>query len=390
MNSLGRQLSVVPYWRLSAFYFFYFALLGALLPYWALYLKSLSLSVIEIGQVMAVFMATKIISPNLWGYIADRTGRRMLVIRWGAALTTLTFSLVFLQPNFLFLLLIMALFTFFWNAILAQFEVVTLGYLTDRLHQYSKVRLWGSIGFVVAVWGLGLAFEVLDVQYLPVILVILMCCIWVSSLLVSDASIVDHDHQTQNGFLHQLFRPHVLLFFFICFLMQLSHGPFYTFYTLYLESFGYSKTMIGWLWALGVIAEVVVFFFMHRLMSGFRVTQLCVVSLLFAAVRWVLLAIYPESLLCMHVAQLFHAATFGVFHAVSIHMVQQYFTPKSAGQAQALYGALSFGAGGAVGSYVAGFMWEAWSPSSAYLMAAVICVVAAILAWWKLPRVAAE
>jgi len=338
---------------------------------------------------MAVLMATKIIAPNLWGYIADRSGQRMRVIRWGAALTTLTFSLIFLQPTFIYIVLITALFTFFWNAILAQFEVVTLGHLTDQLHQYSKIRLWGSIGFIVSVWGLGLSFERMDVQSLPVILIVLMGCIWVCSLLVSDSVVVDRGHQPQDGFLHQLLRPHVLLFFFICFLMQLSHGPFYTFYTLYLESYGYSKAMIGWLWALGVIAEVVVFLFMHRLMSVFSVTHLCVASLLFASIRWLLLAVYPENLICMNIAQLFHAATFGVFHAVSIHKVQTYFSAKSAGQAQALYGALSFGLGGAVGSYSAGLMWEAWSPSSAYLMSAFICVIATMLAWWKLPKMVA-
>jgi PPP family 3-phenylpropionic acid transporter len=82
----------IPYWRLSGFYLFYFAVLGALLPYWSLYLQSLGFSSHKIGELMALLMATRILAPNIWGYIADYSGRRMTIIRLASLLAALAFQ----------------------------------------------------------------------------------------------------------------------------------------------------------------------------------------------------------------------------------------------------------------------------------------------------------
>jgi len=145
----------MPYWRLSGFYFFYFASLGALLPYWGLYLKSLGYDITAIGNVMAIIMATKIISPNIWGWIADHTGRRMAIVRLGSLCAALAFGGVFFQDGFIWLAIVMMLFSFFWNAALPQFEATTFYYLGDHTHRYSSIRLWGSVGFIAALWVLG-------------------------------------------------------------------------------------------------------------------------------------------------------------------------------------------------------------------------------------------
>ena len=91
----------LPYWRLSSFYFFYFASLGAFLPYWSLYLKSLGFGAVEIGQLVAIIMATKIVAPNVWGWIADHTGHRMAIVRMASLLATVTFAGVFLVNSFI-------------------------------------------------------------------------------------------------------------------------------------------------------------------------------------------------------------------------------------------------------------------------------------------------
>ncbi|MDX1609785.1 MAG: MFS transporter, partial [Halofilum sp. (in: g-proteobacteria)] len=108
----------VPYWRLSAFYLLFFATLGALLPYWSLYLRELGHSPGEIGSLMAIIAATKIVAPNLWGWVADRRGERMPVVRFGAGMAFVLFLGVFLAQGFWWLAAVMALFTFFWNAAL--------------------------------------------------------------------------------------------------------------------------------------------------------------------------------------------------------------------------------------------------------------------------------
>ncbi|HEY3698172.1 MAG TPA: MFS transporter, partial [Spongiibacteraceae bacterium] len=117
-------MAAIPYWRLSSFYFFYFARLGAWLPFWPLYLRELGYSAAAIGVLSGILQGTKIIAPNIWGWLADRSGQRARIIRAGAFAATAIFSIIFWRRDFTALILIVAGYSFFWNAVLAQFEVL--------------------------------------------------------------------------------------------------------------------------------------------------------------------------------------------------------------------------------------------------------------------------
>ena len=374
----------MPYWRLSGFYFFYFASLGALLPYWGLYLKSLGYDITAIGNVMAIIMATKIISPNIWGWIADHTGRRMAIVRIGSLCAALAFAGVFFQDGFVWLAIVMMLFSFFWNAALPQFEATTFNYLGDNAHRYSSIRLWGSIGFIVTVWGLGSVMQGQGIQLLPWILFGLFAAIWINSLLVPEeaAGHLPLDHTPLRKILSQ---PHVLGLLLVCFLLQAGHGPYYTFYSIYMKSYGYSLSQIGGLWALGVIAEVIVFLWMHRLVPKFGLRNLLLASLLLAGVRWLLIGLFPEHLSVMLLAQCLHAATFGIFHAAAIQLIHTYFKGKHQGKGQALYSSLSFGAGGALGSFYSGYVYDYFGALQMFVIAAAISLLAFFIAWYSIP-----
>lgn len=374
----------MPYWRLSGFYFFYFASLGALLPYWGLYLKSLGYDITAIGNVMAIIMATKIISPNIWGWIADHTGRRMAIVRIGSLCAVLTFAGVFFQDGFVWLAIVMMLFSFFWNAALPQFEATTFNYLGDNAHRYSSIRLWGSIGFIVTVWGLGSVMQGRGIQLLPWILFGLFAAIWINSLLVPEeaAGHLPLDHTPLRKILSQ---PHVLGLLLVCFLLQAGHGPYYTFYSIYMKSHGYSLSQIGGLWALGVIAEVIVFLWMHRLVPKFGLRNLLLASLLLAVVRWLLIGLFPEHLSVMLLAQCLHAATFGIFHAAAIQSIHSYFKGKHQGKGQALYSSLSFGAGGALGSFYSGYVYDYFGALQMFVIAAALSLLAFFIAWYSIP-----
>ena len=369
----------MPYWRLSAFYLIFFSSLGTMLPYWGLYLESLGFKPAQIGELMALIMATKIISPNVWGWIADHTGKPMAIVRLGSLAAAVAFSGALFGHSFLWLAVVMTVFSFFWNASLPQFEATTLSHLGSQTHRYSTIRLWGSIGFILAVTMLGLIFESVGIGVLPAILLALMTGIWLMSLLVPEREmLVTTDHPPLRGVLR---RPEVLALLAVCFLMQASHGPYYTFYSIYLEDHGYSRTVIGWLWALGVIAEVLVFMFMHRLVPRFGLRNIFLASLLCAALRWALIGLYVDNMPIMIFAQTLHAASFGVYHAVSIQLIHQHFTGRNQGRGQALYSSLSFGAGGAVGSLYSGYMWSSAGPLATYCLAAVIGIAAFLVAW---------
>jgi PPP family 3-phenylpropionic acid transporter len=368
------------YWRLSGFYFFYFASLGALIPYWGLYLKSLGFGVVEIGELVAIIMATKIVAPNIWGWIADHTGRRMRIVRLACLLTTLAFAGVFLSQGYWWLALVMTLFSFFWNAALPQFEATTLNHLGSETHRYSSIRLWGSIGFIVAVAGLGSVFEKTGTALLPAVLVMLFAGIWLSSLVVPDRD-TGHPHVDHEPLRKVLTQSSVISFLLVCFLIQASHGPYYTFYSLYLAAHDYSETAIGQLWALGVIAEIGVFLKMHEWLPRFGARYLLLVATVLTAIRWILIALFVDQLWIMVIAQTMHAASFGVYHAVAIHLTHQLFIGRHQGRGQALYSSVSFGAGGAAGSLIAGYLWEGAGAQWMYIAAAATAVLAGWIAW---------
>ena len=348
--------SAVPYWRLSGFYFFYFALVGTLMPFLGLYLQSIDFTPQQIGVIGAVLMATKIVAPNIWGWLSDRTARRLSVIRWGCFLALLGFLLLFWRSSFVWVLLAVFFYSFFWNAVLAQFEVVTLEHLLHRPQDYSRVRLWGSVGFIVAVLGLGGLFDLVSITYLPWFAALLLLLIWLSSLSVTERVA----RVTQGGdgrFLVLLLRRPVLYFLLSSFLLQLSHGTYYTFYSVYLESLGYRHSVIGGLWALGVLAEVGVFLIMHRWFQRVGLRSILLLTLGMTVLRWWLIACFPDSLLLLVFAQLLHAFSFGSAHSVAIECMRRFFPGNSQGQGQALYSSMSFGAGGALGAYVSGLVW---------------------------------
>ena len=376
MNPVPASL---PYWRLSGFYLFYFAALGALVPYWGLYLKQLGFDAVQIGQLMALPMATKFVAPYVWGWLGDHLGHRMAIVRLGSLLTSLIFVGVFWLQGFWALGLAMALFSFFWNAVLPQFEAVTLAYLGRRVARYARIRVWGSIGFIVTVVLLGMAVDRQGPAVVLPALFLIYLAIWLSSLLVKDP----HPQpvpQRQPAILTIMRRPPVIAFFLVCFLLQAGHGTYYSFYSIYMEQWGYSKTLIGQLWALGVIAEVLVFLVMHRLLQRFGARRVLLASLLLAALRWLLIGWFPDSLPLLMAAQSLHAASFGTFHASAIHLVHHYFTGRHQGRGQALYSSLSFGAGGAVGSLYSGYLWTGQGPAFTFTLSATLTLLAFVIA----------
>ncbi|MGM0592934.1 MAG: MFS transporter [Pseudomonadota bacterium] len=370
----------MPYWRLSGFYLFYFASLGAVVPYWSLYLKSLGFSSLEIGQLMAILMATKIISPNIWGWIADHTGKRMAVVRWGSLLAVVSFCGVFLARDFWPLAAVMLLFSFFWNAALPQFEASTLSHLGKESHRYSMVRLWGSIGFIVAVAGLGPLIDSFGPALLPPVLLLMFLAIW-GSALVAPESADPVSTQEHTSIWRVLRQPKVLALLAVTFLVQASHGPYYTFYTIYMEGFGYSKGVIGQFWALGVIAEVLIFLVMAQLVRRYTLPSLMLWATGLTALRWLLTGAVPESLPVMLFAQLLHAASFGVFHATAIALFHQFFVGRHQGRGQALYSSLSFGAGGAFGALYSGMAWDVIGAATTYYIAAALAALSVGISW---------
>lgn len=370
----------LPYWRLSAFYFCYFATLGAFLPFWSLYLKDVGFAANEIGELSALLVATKIIAPNLWGWLADRTGRRLRLIRVTALLSAALFGGFFYKNQYIWFAVVTVVFSFFWNATLPQFEAVTLFHLKTEKHRYSRIRLWGSVGFISAVLGIGRFLDDFSVAYLPDIIIGLLGLNWLVALITPEAGVLKASQDT-GGIWQVLRRGEVMAFFAVYMLLQVAHGPYYVFYSVYLHQHGYSATVTGLLWALGVCAEIVMFLFVGRLLKLFNVRSLLLGSLALSMLRWLLIAYEIDSLPWVLVAQCLHAASFGVAHVVAIHLLYQYFGDHHQGKGQAFYASLSFGLGGMLGSLYSGYFWDSLGSSEVYVIAALASGVALLIAF---------
>jgi len=375
IKSLG-----VPYWRLSGYYFLFFVTVGIYMPFWSLYLRSINFNAEQIGILSAIVVGTKIFTTYLWGWIVDYSGQRMRVIQFASLFSALTFIAVLFVKDFWALAFIMFLFAIFWSASLPQIEASTLSHLGESSHAYTIIRLWGSVGFIVIVWGLGIVFESLSISYVPLILLVSMVMVWLLTLSIPDTPPEPH-HESHESLKIILSKPKVIALLLACFLMLASHGPYYTFYSIYLEDHGYSSSFIGQMWALGVVAEVVLFLFMHRLIVVSGLRKLFLLSLFLASVRWLLIAFFVDNLVLLCLAQLLHAATFGICHAVAIQYIHKYFRGKLQGRGQGLYSSTSFGAGFAIGSLLTGYGWETIGAANCFIIASASAFVAMVIAF---------
>lgn len=370
----------LPYWRLSGFYFCYFAILGAFLPFWSLYLKQIGFTATDIGELTAMLVATKIVAPYLWSWLADKTGRCLRLIRITSLFSTLTFCGFLLRHDYPWTAGVTVAFSFFWNATLPQFEAATLSHLKAEPQRYSRIRLWGSVGFVAAVLGIGRFLDDFSIDYLPWIIIGLLLSNWLMALVTPEAE-VGHDNNAADSVLRILFKPELLAFFSVYMLLQVAHGPYYVFYSVFLQQHGYSTTVTGFLWALGVCAEILVFIWMYGLFKHISLRGLLLGSLALSSLRWLMIAYGVDSLPVIVAAQLLHAASFGIAHVVAMQLLHRYFGDRHQSKGQALYSSLSFGLGGMLGSFYSGYLWDALGGGTVFVIAALACGVAFLIAF---------
>ncbi|WP_169308387.1 MFS transporter [Ferrimonas aestuarii] len=338
---------------LASNYFFFFAILGLTVPYMGVYLDLRGFNSEEIGALMAIIMGTRIIAPFLWASFADATGRRAMVVKVGAGMAMLGFSGLFFAHDFWSVALVLAFYSFFWNAILAQLEVLTLGSLGAKAHQYSKVRSFGSMGYLLVVIIGGWVFERWDAGLLPWIGFSLFVSLFITTLPLN-APII-RPNKDSSGSL----KLTVTGALFILFAMgiQASHGPFYGFYVLYLQQLGIGESIAGILVAFGVLVEIAIFAIAPRLLGRYQLTSLMMACALFTALRWWLTA-EMDSAAGQALATSLHAISFGLSHSCAMQYIHKEYPSHFQGRAQALYASLTFGIGGASGVYVSGHLWK--------------------------------
>jgi PPP family 3-phenylpropionic acid transporter len=375
------------HWRIAGFYFFYYAFVGMFSPYWSLYLQSIHFDAIEIAILMSIQPVMRMVAPNIWGWLADHSGRSRDVVVAAASLSALFYLGVFATTSFWGLFLVLALMSFFWSASMPLVEATTLSYLGKNAAHYGRIRSWGSIGFIVSVVGLGYAFDYIAIAWLLWAGLVCEIGILIFSRQMPATAVLAH-HTDSQPIRQIVLQPRVLALFGACFLMSVAHGPYYTFYSIYLVEHGYAKSAVGGLWALGVICEIGVFFLMPALVRRFGFTRILLASFAAAVLRFLLIGWAVDVVVLLLFAQVLHALTFGSYHAASVGLVHQFFQGRHQSKGQALFGSVTYGAGGVLGGLASGPIWQHWGASALYTFSAGMALLGLMLMWWKLRNMA--
>jgi PPP family 3-phenylpropionic acid transporter len=366
---------------LSLSYFWYFSVLGLITPYLSVFLDSKGFSSLLIGEILAIVTATRIVGPTLWAVVADKTGKQLPIIRLGSLLALLSFTFLFWLQSYWTITFSLALFSLFWTAILPQLEVMTLNSIRRNAKIYARIRLWGSIGFIAAAVAGGEAIERFSTNAFTALGIIILLGLLLSTLQIKQPKVHASQQQKNSSIKTKFLHIGFILFFVSGLLLQLSFGPYYGFFALYLRDLNYPGFSVGLLISIGVVAEIFVFIIAGRLFKHFTIKQLLSFSMFVTGVRWYLMGAFGYSVWILGFSQVIHAASFGLYHSASIQYIQRHFESSQQSRGQAIYIGGVYGLGGALGAYIAGILWlDGNGAVTAFNFAAVIALLAGFIA----------
>ena len=415
--------------RLKLFYFAYFAALGAFSPYLGPFLEARGFSAWQLSVLMSLWYGTRALAPNLWNIGVAQSAVPIQWLRHGA-LGTLLATLCFL-PHWPFpgMVLVMLVFASLYNALMPQYEALTLAHLRGETESYSSIRLYGSIGFLMVVLGYGALFREIGADYLIVAMLPLVALmVWASYLsgcpledqsrigstqshnpLEDQSRIISaqshnpnslnlptsqdasnsHEFSTASPSSSTLFRvlqPSIIALLFIGFCNQIAHGPLYVYFSIFLLRHGFDEFQVGALWSLGVACEIVAFMLMRRVLLQIQIMPLVAFCLIAGAARWAATGLWPDSGWVIAGAQTAHALTFAALHAAYMHIIARDVCADDLGFTQALFYSVASGLGGVASALVAGLLWEKMGDQACFYAAAGFSLLALFAVPWLGPN----
>ena len=367
---------------MRALFLSYFLFVGALSPYLTLYLHEVGLGVAAIGLVMSLSPGSRIVGPLAWGWLADRSASRNRVQRACSLISIAALiGLWFAGAEVGWIMLACAVLFFSTSGQMPIAEAIALEASGRDSGRYSRMRVWGSIGFIAGVVVTGPLFESAGIRWLPGWLMVMMIAVLGCTWLLPEAP--RRPPGPRPAPLWKALRePSKAAFFVSAFLMLYAHSVFYTFFSLYLETHGYSKAAIGLIWAVGVVAEIAMFYLQRPLFVRLSAEFLLGLSVAVAAVRFLLVGASGGELWLLVFTQLLHAITFGVHHTASQAILARWFGAEQQASAQALYVTIGYGLGGVLGGLGASWIWVAVSPAAAFYGAGVVAGLGCVAVWW--------
>jgi PPP family 3-phenylpropionic acid transporter len=362
--------------RLGAYYFASFVGVALLVAYFPPYLASRGLTPTEIAWVLALPQLARVAAPAAWGAIADRSTAQRAIVIAACAANAVCYALLPAMSGFAAIAWLVALTSLVSTAALPLVEAITLNALAGQAGRYGPIRLWGSIGFMAAVLAGGAWLDAHDVRFVPYALFVFAAATLGASFALPAPAAPVAPRAARFG----LSRSAAALLT-SAFCTAAAHGTLYAFFTLHLQRLGYSASLIGFLWMLGVLAEVGVFLYLPALFRRYALSTLLIASAACGVVRFLAIGWMAQWLVVLLAAQVPHAATFGSYHAAAVAAVQRLFSAHAQALGQTLFSSVGYGAGGALGALAAGWAWEAAGPGLAFSLAALAALMGLFFAY---------
>lgn len=357
-------------------YFLYFGVFAIYLPYFNLYCYHLGFSGVQIGVLSALRSAVLVVFALVWGALADRfQGRRGIFILCSLAATAV-WSGYLTTSRFGPMLAITVAHALFFAPLISFLEAFSMDVLGSRKQRYGRLRAWGSIGFILVVLAIGRLLENRPVNLIVPLILVGSAVQAVFALSLPRPAGKPARRRWQGA--EAMRRLRLWLFLGGAFLMLVSHGAYYGFFSIHLEVSGFSKSFIGMAWALASVAEIGVMIRSEALFRRFSLPAVLVFSMAVAVLRWLLvwMAVSPAAILA---TQVLHAVTYGTFHMASILFVDRLMPEAAKTSGQALNNAVTYGLGNMAGFFLNGYLFEIMGTRPLFLVSAGIALAGGLL-----------
>jgi len=356
-------------------YFFYFGAMGVFLPYFNLYCLEIGLSGFQIGTLSALRAAVLIVFSLLWGHLADRRGIRRPIYILCSFTSAALWALFLLTTDFGFMVAITLIYGAFYAPIIAFLEAFAMDVLGNTRHRYGQTRAWGSIAFIAVVLVIG---QLIDRYAIGFIILAALCIQAIQAIAAITMPKTGQHRLMESHDTGSLLSGRTAIFLASAFLMLVSHGAYYAFFSIHLAQLGHGGVFIGLCWALASIAEVIVMILSHRLFARLSVIRVLTISFGVAVLRWVILYTAQSSALIM-ASQLLHAVTYGTFHMAGIIYMDQLAPAADKTLGQALNNAVTYGLGLTVGFFVSGALYSQGNTAPLFLFSATTALLGGAL-----------
>jgi PPP family 3-phenylpropionic acid transporter len=370
-----------PWAAFAAVSFTYFASIGFFTTYAPLWFKSLGYSALAIGVISSLQAWTRVFVPYAWGWLADHTGRRVWLLRAATLGSLLVGSLLAPAHSWGWLPLCVFLLFICNGGVVPLSESALARFLqTDGgmdAARYGRIRVWGSIGFILSVTAAGFILESAGIDAFPWVVSVLLVLLCVAAARLPSRVDAVAETTAQEGSVWQVLRQRrVQWFFATIFFTVLGHTSLYTFLSLYLDELGYGKSAVGLVWAVSVLAEITFFWMGAHWAGRLEPVRWLWWAAVLCVLRFAAIASMGHVMVVLVAAQLLHAVTFAAQHAACTAQLGVFFPGRLRGRGQALYAVLGYGLSGVLGGLGGGLLTQHlgfesvfWAATASGLMA---------------------